>query len=156
MEAIRYPFKRGKQHNANIEDILDGSEYKSKALLESYGNLSFLFNTDGVRVFKSNASQLWPIYLVINELPPDVRFVTLIREKKANEKEERERIRRRKKGINCKTNRFKKENMLLLGLWYNRSKPRFSTFLPPLARKLKKLELEGNKNERLKKKKIEK
>ena len=31
-------------------------------------------NTDGVAVFKSSKKSLWPIWLVINELPPNERY----------------------------------------------------------------------------------
>ena len=32
-------------------------------------NISFIFNTDGVPIFKSSKMSLWPIFLMINELP---------------------------------------------------------------------------------------
>ena len=32
-------------------------------------NISFLINTDGVPVFKSSKVSIWPLYLIINELP---------------------------------------------------------------------------------------
>jgi len=37
-------------------------------------NISFSFYTDGVNPFKSSQKQnLWPILLMINELPPELR-----------------------------------------------------------------------------------
>ena len=37
-------------------------------------NISFSFNTDGVAPYKSsNKQNFWPIFLVINELPPRLR-----------------------------------------------------------------------------------
>lgn len=78
LKAIRYPFTRVKIHEENIEDILDGSEYKRFDFLKNYGNISFIFfNSDGLSVFKSGNQQLWPIYAVINELPPDIRYSIL-------------------------------------------------------------------------------
>jgi len=74
LRAINYKFERQKKANENIEDIFDGTEYKKYNILKEYGNLSFTFNTDGVPVFKSGTQQLWPIYMVINELSPVIRF----------------------------------------------------------------------------------
>jgi hypothetical protein len=37
-------------------------------------NISLLFNTDGVPLYNSSKVGLWPVYLVINELPPVMRF----------------------------------------------------------------------------------
>ena len=34
----------------------------------------FLCNTDGVAIFKSSKCSLWPIWIVINELPPMVYY----------------------------------------------------------------------------------
>ena len=31
-------------------------------------NISFVLNTDGVPIFKSSKTSIWPIYLMINEL----------------------------------------------------------------------------------------
>ena len=60
------------------EDIYDGKLYRS--YLENNGplnypeNISFTFNTDGASVFKSSNFSIWPIYLVINELPYNLRM----------------------------------------------------------------------------------
>ena len=68
--------------NDNLRDIYSGSVYKK--LLKPGGflgsdhplNLSFSFYTDGVNPFKSSQKQnLWPIFLMINELPPELRLV---------------------------------------------------------------------------------
>ena len=53
----------------------DGMEYhRHKEFLQEPGNISFILNTDGVSTFKSSTITLWPIWLVINELPPEVRL----------------------------------------------------------------------------------
>lgn len=58
--------------------------------------LSFTFNTDGVKIFKSaKSSSLWPIFVVINEIPKQFRF--------------------------------RKENIVLAGLWHGKE-PDFSIF----------------------------
>ena len=38
-------------------------------------NISLTLNTDGVAIFKSSKNSLWPVWLVINELPPTERYV---------------------------------------------------------------------------------
>ena len=67
--------KRTKENVNNFEDIYDGKVYRN--LSENGGplsnrypyNLSFTLNTDGIPVFSSSKMSLWPIYLMINELP---------------------------------------------------------------------------------------
>lgn len=62
-----------------LTDIVDGSAYRS--LMEETGflhhgsnNLTAVFNTDGVNLFTSSKTDLWPIFLAINELSPSKRF----------------------------------------------------------------------------------
>ena len=38
-------------------------------------NISFTFNTDGVSLFHSSQTGIWPLYLAINELPPAERYI---------------------------------------------------------------------------------
>ena len=74
---LQHRFKRKKQAQENIEDIYDGRLYRSlvsKGILSSENNISFIFNTDGVPVFKSSKVSIWPLYLIINELPYKKRF----------------------------------------------------------------------------------
>lgn len=60
------------------EDIYDGQLYKSyfknNGVLSNSENISFTFNTDGAPVFKSSNVSIWPIYLVVNELPYKLRM----------------------------------------------------------------------------------
>jgi len=55
------------------EDIYDGSIYQKLFVndgpLSQQENISFIFNTDGAPVFKSSNTSIWPLYLIINELP---------------------------------------------------------------------------------------
>lgn len=70
-------FNREKSDISNIEDIYDGSVYKhleSSGFLSSKNNISFTWNTDGVPIFKSSKFSIWPFYLVINELPYELRM----------------------------------------------------------------------------------
>ena len=74
---LQHRFNRKKQAQENIEDVYDGRLYRSlvsKGILNSGNNISFIFNTDGVPVFKSSKVFIWPLYLVINKLPHNKRF----------------------------------------------------------------------------------
>ncbi len=59
-------------------DIYSGVLYQelvSSGFLLDKCNISLIFNTDGIPVFKSSAFAFWPLYLVINELPYTLRYV---------------------------------------------------------------------------------
>ena len=57
-----------------VADVYDGEEYKKHGdFLAEPGNVSLLLNTDGVKMFNSSVVDLWPIWLVVNELPPHER-----------------------------------------------------------------------------------
>lgn len=75
--SLHHRFKRNKCPDS-FEDIYDGSLYRSyfdiNGMLSNPHNLSFTFNTDGAPVFKSSNVSVWPIYLVINELPYHLRM----------------------------------------------------------------------------------
>ncbi|KAK3744830.1 hypothetical protein QZH41_008812 [Actinostola sp. cb2023] len=79
-QKLRYRFSREKENAEAIEDVYDGELYKrhfqNGGFLSSPDNLSFLGNTDGVSVVRSSGASVWPIYLVINELPPWERACT--------------------------------------------------------------------------------
>ena len=75
--SLQHRFNRKKYICSNIEDIYDGKLYReliNKGILNSGNNISFLFNTDGVPVFKSSKVSIWPLFLVINELPYEKRM----------------------------------------------------------------------------------
>lgn len=81
--------------SSNIGDIVDGTEYKkfkqNGGFLTNEDHLTLLFNTDGIPLYKSSKVNIWPVFLAINELPPEERFAkkkndslgTLVREGKA-------------------------------------------------------------------------
>ena len=64
-----------------LKDICDGNLYQQ--LLKSHACsahddcilLTFMFNTDGVPIFKSSNFSVWPLLLSINELPFHARYV---------------------------------------------------------------------------------
>ena len=73
LELLKHRFVRVKKGKHHIEDIYDGELYKRYAgingILSSEKNISLMWNTDGIPVFKSSKFALWPLYFVINELP---------------------------------------------------------------------------------------
>ncbi|KAJ1531388.1 hypothetical protein ONE63_000069 [Megalurothrips usitatus] len=73
-EDLQYRFKEDrKRHRDNIEDIYDGQVYKgfmdNGGFLSDPKNISFMWYSDGIQVFKSSSFSIWPLCLVINELP---------------------------------------------------------------------------------------
>lgn len=81
LNLIKSRFNRKKRQFNGIEDIYDGAVYKRFSEFggplssENPTNVSFTWNTDGIPVFKSSKFSLWPLYLVINELPFKQRFL---------------------------------------------------------------------------------
>lgn len=70
-------FCQVKRADNNIEDVYDGTLYQGKCgpggfLSEPY-NLSVKLNTDGVAIFRSSQFGVWPLFLLVNELPPSLR-----------------------------------------------------------------------------------
>ena len=78
-DDLQHRFHRKKKNINNLEDVYDGRIYRrlvKDGILQSGNNFSFVFNTDGVPIFKSSKVSIWPIYLVINELPYKKRMAT--------------------------------------------------------------------------------
>ena len=82
VSGLRHRFQRRKQAEENIEDVYDGNLYKDQfqngGVLSQPFNMSFKLNTDGVAVFKSSKFGVWPLFLSINELPPQLRYLYCI------------------------------------------------------------------------------
>lgn len=59
--------------------VYDGSLYQSKygpgGFLSKQYNLSLKLNTDGVAIFHSSQFGVWPLFFLVNELPPSLRYV---------------------------------------------------------------------------------
>ena len=71
-EEIQHRFSRGKNSDDTITDVYDGVLHKElceKRILNSKDNISFIMNTDNVPVFKLSKVSIWPIFMIINELP---------------------------------------------------------------------------------------
>ncbi|KAL7290772.1 hypothetical protein TKK_0015519 [Trichogramma kaykai] len=63
-------------------DVYDGIKYRefyqSLEPKERYNYVTTVFNTDGASKFKCSKQSVWPLYLMINELPKDVRTNQLV------------------------------------------------------------------------------
>ena len=71
-----------KRERNHIKDIFDGKAYKNliKNLSpqDRYSYVSAILNTDGAAVFKSSNYSIWPIYIMLNEIPVQARFDNII------------------------------------------------------------------------------
>lgn len=84
-DEMCYRTSRKKKCKHNLEDIFDGQLYKKHFDCEGYFHgtslaargkeihLSLMVNTDGVSIFRSSNFGLWPVYFILNELPPEKR-----------------------------------------------------------------------------------
>ena len=62
-------------------DIFDGSVYQQLILnkhTQSSSYISVMFNTNGFPVFRSSGFAFWLLYLLINELPYQMRYEIII------------------------------------------------------------------------------
>lgn len=89
--------------------------------------LSVIMNTDGVVTFKSTKSSLWPVLLMINELPFSERYFLYASEFITDQQ----------------LHRKLPKNMILAGLWYGGEKPSMQLFLKPIIEELSELETTG-------------
>ena len=72
--ALQQRFKRG--HVCGINDVYDGEGYQKHALYLSHpAHVSLLLNTDGVALYRSSKVSIWPVWAVVNELPPTLRYI---------------------------------------------------------------------------------
>ena len=65
-----------KNTESNYCDIYDGANYKNvfeNGFLKDPNSVSFSLNTDGVQIFKSSSLSMWPVFMIINEIPPSER-----------------------------------------------------------------------------------
>lgn len=70
-------------HETNlIKDIYDGESYRQFLnKLNDYDRKAYvtaIFNTDGAPVFESSNLSIWPIYIMLNEIPIENRFSSTI------------------------------------------------------------------------------
>ncbi|KAE8752351.1 hypothetical protein FOCC_FOCC000823 [Frankliniella occidentalis] len=112
-ENLNYRFTRQKINEASLEDVYDGELYKKLSApgqpLSNPENISFSWNTDGVPYGKTSHQQIYPIYVMINELPPKLRV----------------------------------KNMLMVGIWVGKSKPKMEVLLQPFVNECNQLSSTG-------------
>lgn len=74
---LKYPFS-SKLRDEVFQDIWNGEmlqgELGTDAFFSAPQNLAFSLFTDGIPLFKSSSTSLWPVYLVVNNLPPSIRM----------------------------------------------------------------------------------
>lgn len=73
---LQWRFQRPIPLPGHITDIYDGRLYQmwmNNGFLSNPDNISFSWYTDGIPVFKSSKTNIWPLYLTINELPFEER-----------------------------------------------------------------------------------
>lgn len=74
---LQYKNERQKLNENAYEDVLDGDGYRALEEIENGLrnpiNFSFQINTDGFSSSRSSNSQVYPILIRINELPPNLR-----------------------------------------------------------------------------------
>lgn len=58
----------------DIYDVALHHQHWDSGFLKDIRKISFIYNTDGVPIFKSSKYSLWPLFLTINELPYSHRF----------------------------------------------------------------------------------
>ena len=68
------------QRDGVLRDIWDGTALQEKTregrFYSNSENLGLMLSTDGVSLFKSSSADLWPVFLVILNLPPAIRMNT--------------------------------------------------------------------------------
>lgn len=77
--------KTHRRKDGEITDVMDGLLYKERFDDDGYFHgsnkdkaelhISLQINTDGVSLFHSSSFSIWPVYFIINELPPHLRLV---------------------------------------------------------------------------------
>lgn len=80
---MEYIHHRNEKKNADLNvittlsDVSDSELYRNLSLKYSNGSdyfLTYNFNTDGMPIFNSSKRSIWPLLLILNELPPSLRF----------------------------------------------------------------------------------
>ena len=75
---------RPDSHNHGLSDIHHGNVYHALSLQNNQPNedhniwISFTLNTDGALVYQSTGCSMWPVLLMINELPFNARYIIII------------------------------------------------------------------------------
>jgi len=73
-QLLQYATELKKIDPQPIEDIYDGCAYRCIESALSVGSVHFSINTDEVDILHTSDFHLWPVLLMINELPPTLRL----------------------------------------------------------------------------------
>lgn len=111
-----------------MNDVYGGEKYQELKEFTAQGNLTLTANTDGVQLFKSSTVSMWPIWILINELPITMRYELILISLG---------------GSSTKNNRFSKKNKILSGIWCAKEKPTMNLFLKPLMDSMNELYFKG-------------
>ena len=72
-QKIEKVVSKRQSSSCSLTDIGDGEMYRKLCepglVLYGNNNLTLTFNTDGVALYKSSRTEIWSIYLTINEIP---------------------------------------------------------------------------------------
>ena len=71
--------KQVDSHDCGLSDIYHGDVYRTLGLQNEGRNIciSLTLNTDGALVYQSRSCSMWPVLLMINELPFNARFIAI-------------------------------------------------------------------------------
>ena len=59
----------------DLQDVYDGKGYKQhQHFLNHPAHISLSLNTDGVSLFHCSKAEIWPVWIVINELSKNKRY----------------------------------------------------------------------------------
>ena len=77
VQSLEKRFNRNKKNDNAFEEIYDGLMYKkyckSNDILKNKNNFSYTFNTDSCQASDSSKVSVWPIFIMIHELPDQLR-----------------------------------------------------------------------------------
>lgn len=90
-------YTKFRKESESDSDVVTGKVYRSlrETNVLAEHDITIQFNLDGVQLFNSSTTSMWPIQVAVNELPYKNR----------------------------------RDNILLCGVWYGKSKPKMETFL---------------------------
>jgi hypothetical protein len=72
-KSCYYPWEEHKVKPGMIRDVYDAPNWKKHVCLSTPGNMGLALNADGMSVFKSGSSSVWPVYLMNMNLSPAKR-----------------------------------------------------------------------------------
>ena len=78
-EKNKLPTQRPKPNNDFVTDVIDGAIYQDFLNKENPDGqkdcYTFTLNTDGINLCEKSNLSIWPVYLVVNEIAIEERFM---------------------------------------------------------------------------------